>query len=78
MSDNPWHDGRDELDGQATRLRDRLNGYRRNVGQLPEHPERVHDAWATFLEASDTATDAPGRVAPDRGGGPAGGAGPGG
>lgn len=58
MSGNPWHDGRDELDGQAARLRDRLNGYRQNVGHLPKHPERVHVAWATFLETSDMATDA--------------------
>lgn len=58
MGNNPWHDGRDDLDGQAVRLRDRLNGYRRNVGHLPEHPERVHAAWAKFLEAGDTATDA--------------------
>ncbi|MFG3498646.1 hypothetical protein [Streptomyces sp. NPDC047928] len=58
MNTTPWHDSRDELGTQASRLRDRLNGYRRDVGHLPEHPERVHDAWAKFLEASDTATDA--------------------
>lgn len=49
---------RDELDIEASRLRDRLNTYTARPSHLSEAPTRVHEAWTEVRELADAASDA--------------------
>ncbi|MFB7643685.1 hypothetical protein ACFC0S_36160 [Streptomyces sp. NPDC056084] len=48
---------RDELDIEASRLRDRLNTYTMRSSHLAEAPKRVHEAWTKVRELADAASD---------------------